>query len=444
VAGWTADDSSVILQDRYDLWQIAPDGSSAKNLTQGMGRKNNLRFGYLHLDPKKRVIDLGKPLLLSAVNLQTRDEGFYRLDLKNGPPRCLLMAARSFSIPVKAKNADVYLLTAQSFNEFPDLLLSDPDFKEMKKISDANPQKKQFVWGNAELVHFKSADGKPLQGMLIKPENFEPSKKYPMVVYIYERLSQGLHRFVNPRPGTSINPTYYASNGYLVFMPDIAYTVGSPGQSALKCVLPGIQAIADLGIVDEKAIGIQGHSWGGYQIAYMITQTTRFKAAIAGAPVSNMVSAYDGVRWGTGLPRQFQYEQAQSRIGGTLWQYQTRFIENSPIFKADQVQTPLLMLHNDMDDAVPWYQGIEYFLALRRLEKEVYLLNYNGELHGLRKRGNQKDYTMRMQEYFDHHLKGAPKPPWMEKGISYLERVRTNGPSPTPAATPSAGTMEEP
>jgi dienelactone hydrolase len=443
IAGWTADDASVILHDRYDLWQIAPDGTSAKNLTQGMGRRNNLRFGYLRLDPKERVIDLGKPLLLSATNLQTRDEGFYRLDLRNGPPRCLLMAARSFSIPVKAKHADVYLMMAQSFNEFPDLIVSDPDFKEMKKISDANPQKKQFIWGNAQLVHFKSADGKPLQGMLIKPESFEPGKKYPMVVYIYERLSQGLHRFVSPRPGTSINPTYYASNGYLVFMPDIAYTVGSPGQSALKCVLPGIQAVADMGIVDEKAIGIQGHSWGGYQIAYMITQTTRFKAAIAGAPVSDMVSAYGGVRWGTGLPRQFQYEQTQSRIGGTLWQYPTRFIENSPIFKADQVQTPLLMLHNDMDDAVPWFQGIEYFLALRRLEKEVYLCNYNGELHGLRKRANQKDYTVRMQEFFDHHLRGAPKPSWMEKGVSYLERVRTNGPSSTPLPAPTPGTMEE-
>jgi len=218
--------------------------------------------------------------------------------------------------------------------------------------------------------------------------------------------------------------SYYVSNGYLVLTPDIAYRTGFPGQSALKCVLPAIQAVVDRGIVDEKAIGIQGHSWGGYQIAYMVTQTNRFRAAAAGAPVANMTSAYDGIRYGTGLPRQFQYERTQSRIGGSLWEYPTRFIENSPIFMADRVETPLLMLHNDNADAVPFTQGIEYFLALRRLGKEAYLFNYNGEPHGIRRRPNQKDYTMRLQQFFDHYLKGAPKPDWMQKGIPYLERER--------------------
>jgi len=192
----------------------------------------------------------------------------------------------------------------------------------------------------------------------------------------------------------------------------------------VSLLLPAIQAVVDRGIVDENAIGIQGHSWGGYQISYMVTQTNRFRAAAAGAPVANMTSAYSGIRWGPGLPRQWQYERAQSRIGGSLWQYPTRFLENSPVFMADRVKTPLLILHNDNDDAVPWYQGIEYFLALRRLGKEVYMFNYNGEPHGLRKRPNQKDYTVRMQEFFDHHLKGAPAPAWMKEGIPYLERER--------------------
>jgi dipeptidyl aminopeptidase/acylaminoacyl peptidase len=283
---------------------------------------------------------------------------------------------------------------------------------------------KEYNWGKAELIHYASADGSKLSGILIKPENFDPSKKYPMVVYIYERLSEGLHRFRTPTAGTSINPTFYASNGYLVLMPDIAYTVGSPGQSALKCVLPAIQAVADKGYLDEAAIGIQGHSWGGYQIAYMITQTNRFKAAAAGAPVSNMISAYGGIRWGSGLPRQFQYEHTQSRIGATPWEAPMKFIENSPIFMADRVKTPLLMLHNDQDDAVPWYQGIEYFLALRRLGKEVYMLNYNGEFHGLRKKSTQQDYTMRMFQFFEHHLKDKPAPEWMEKGVPFSDREK--------------------
>jgi dipeptidyl aminopeptidase/acylaminoacyl peptidase len=423
MAGWSADDQYALLYDRYDIWQVAAEGSSAKNLTDGLGRKGKIQFRYVRLDPQEKGIDLNRPLLLRAENEWTRDSGFYRI--RNGsPPEMLLMAARNFTPPVKAKNADVLLLTASTFNEFPDLLVTNSEFKELKKVSNANPQKAQLLWGSAELVRCKNLDGVPLSGMLIKPENFDPNKKYPLMVYIYERLSQNLHHFVNPSPGTSINASYYASNGYLVFMPDIAYTIGYPGQSALKCVLPAIQAVVDKGFVDEKAIGIQGHSWGGYQIAYMITQTNRFKAVSAGAPVANMTSAYSGIRWGSGLPRQFQYELTQSRIGGNLWQYPRRFLENSPVFMADRVQTPLLMLHNDQDDAVPWYQGIEYFLALRRLGKEVYLFNYNGELHGLRKRVNQKDYTVRLQQFFDHYLKGAPKPAWMEKGIPYLQHEK--------------------
>jgi dipeptidyl aminopeptidase/acylaminoacyl peptidase len=244
------------------------------------------------------------------------------------------------------------------------------------------------------------------------------------MVYIYEKLSDGLNRFVNPGPGTSINPSYYASNGYVVLMPDITYTIGYPGPSALSAVLPAIQRVVDQGFINEDAIGIQGHSWGGYQIAYMVTQTNRFRAAAPGAVVGNMTSAYSGIRWGSGLSRQFQYERTQSRIGGSLWEYPMRFIENSPVFNAHRVRTPILMVHNDNDDAVPWYQGIEYFLALRRLNKEAYMFNYNGEYHGLRRRHNQKDYTRRLQEFFDYHLKGAAKPEWMERGIPYLEREK--------------------
>jgi dipeptidyl aminopeptidase/acylaminoacyl peptidase len=198
--------------------------------------------------------------------------------------------------------------------------------------------------------------------------------------------------------------------------------VGYPGQSALDCVLPAVQEVVDRGFVNEKAIGIQGHSWGGYQIAYMVTRTNRFRAAAPGAPVANMISAYDGIRWGPGLPRQFQYERTQSRIGGTIWEYPLRYIENSPIFMADRVATPLLMIHNDADDAVPWYQGIEYYLALRRLNKEVYLFSYNGEPHNLRRRANQKDYTVRLQQFFDYYLKSAPKPDWMEHGIPFIDK----------------------
>jgi dipeptidyl aminopeptidase/acylaminoacyl peptidase len=438
-AGWTSDGNHILLHDRYDIWKVAIDGSGAMMLTGGIGRKTRTQLRIvrtdapasplaalptppvagpqLPTDTPQRGIDLSRPLLLKAINEYTRDEGFYRLTPGAAEPKLLVMGAHAYGNPIKAKDAETYLLTISTFSDYPDYFVTGPDFREFQRVTDANPKTREFIWGKSELVRYKNSDGVELSGVLIKPENFEPHKKYPMMVYIYERLSQNLHKFVLPNAGTSINPTFYASNGYLVFMPDIVYTVGAPGQSAMKSVLPAIQAVVDRGFVDEKAIGIQGHSWGGYQIAYMVTQTTRFKAAAAGAPVSNMVSAYDGIRWGTGLPRQFQYERTQSRIGATLWQAPHKFIENSPIFMADRVQTPLLMLHNDQDDAVPWYQGIEYYLALRRLGKECYLFNYNGEPHGLKKKVNQRDYTIRMQQFFDHHLKGAPVPEWMAKGI---------------------------
>ena len=427
-AGWTKDGMSLLIYDRYDIWRVSPDGTGAKNMTAGYGRAHDLRLRYIRTEaenPRERWIDGAKPVMLQAENLHTFETGFFRASLEGGEPKQLLMSAKYMTAPVKAKDADVYLLTAQTFSEFPDLVTTDGGFKELRKVSDANPQMAGLLWGTSEVVRFHNADGVPLTGALYKPANFDPRKKYPMMVYIYERMTQNVNRFVDPRPSHNINLSYYTSNGYLVFTPDIVYTTGFPGQSAMKCVLPGVQAMVDKGFVKEDAIGIQGHSWGGYQIAYMVTQTNRFRAVAAGAPVADMISAYDGIRWGTGIPRQFQYERTQSRIGGSIWQFPTRFIENSPIFWADRVQTPVMLLHNDGDDAVPWYQGVEFYLALRRLGKEVYLFDYNGEPHGLRKRPNQKDYTIRLQQYFDHYLKGAPAPAWMEKGVPYLERERT-------------------
>jgi dipeptidyl aminopeptidase/acylaminoacyl peptidase len=433
-AGWVKDDKYVLLNDQYDIWQIAPDGSSAKNLTDGVGRKEKIEFRYARLDSDEKFVDPVKPMLLRAEAEWTRDSGFYRDRVDGGAPEKLMMSAKSFGQPTKAKDADVLMLTASRFDEYPDIQITDSNFKALKKVTNEGAQKDKFTWGKAELIRFKNTDGVALTASLIKPDNFDPNKKYPLMVYIYEKLSDGVHRFVAPSPGTSINPSFYASNGYLVLQPDIVYNIGYPGQSALKCVLPAIQAVVDKGFVNEDAIGIQGHSWGGYQIAYMVTQTNRFKAAAPGALVANMTSAYSGIRWGTGLPRQAQYEHTQSRIGGSLWEQQMRYLENSPIFRVDRVQTPILMLHNDADDAVPWYQGIEYYLGLRRLGKEVYMFNYNGEPHGIRKRQNQKDYTRRLQEFFDHKLKGAPMPEWMQKGIPYLQREKEKEQYIKPAA----------
>ncbi|MBX7173477.1 MAG: prolyl oligopeptidase family serine peptidase [Pyrinomonadaceae bacterium] len=421
LGGWTKDDKQVLIYDRFDIWQVNADGSGGKLLTNG--RTSQTGFRYVRLNPDERFIEPGQTMLLRAESEANRDSGFYRIKL-DGTPEKLLMDSKNFGFPTKAKDADTLVLSASRFDTFPDIWVTNTSFNAPKKMSDGDAQRAPFNWGKAELVNYKNAEGVPLQGILIKPDNFDPKKKYPMLVYLYEKLSDTVHNFQNPGPGTSINFSFYASNGYLIFMPDIVYKIGYPGKSALNCVIPGVDAVVKQGFVDEKAIGIQGHSWGGYQIAYMVTQTNKFAAAAPGALVANMFSAYNGIRWGTGLPRQFQYERTQSRIGGTPWDSTQKFMENSPLFYVKNITTPIMMIHNDNDDAVPWYQGIEFYLSLRRLNKEVYMFTYNGEFHGLRRRANQKDYSRRMFEFFNHFLKGAPAPEWMQKGIPYLDREK--------------------
>ncbi len=427
-AGWTADDRLFIAYDRYDLWALDPSNNKAPvNLTK-VGRQEKIVFRYVKLDAEERFIDQSKELLLSAFNETTKASGYYTLSLNDGKLTKLLVDNYRFGGTVKAKLANQLLFTRESFREFPDVWTADLNLTAPKKISDANPQMKNYFWGSVELVNWTSLDNIPLTGLLYKPENFDPKKKYPMIVYFYERESDNLHGHIIPNPlRSSINRTTYTSDGYLVFVPDIIYKIGFPGESAHNCIMPGITQLISKGFVDEKNIGIQGHSWGGYQTAYLITRTNMFKAAEAGAPVANMISAYGGIRWETGLSRMFQYEKTQTRLGGSLWEKPMLYIENSPIFFADKIKTPLLLLHNDADGAVPWYQGIEMYMAMRRLDKPVWMLNYNGEPHWPVKRENRMDFQIRMKQFFDHYLKGATLPPWMKDGVPAMEKGITKG-----------------
>jgi dipeptidyl aminopeptidase/acylaminoacyl peptidase len=421
--GWTDGDASVLIYDRFDIWEIAPDGSKFRMITNGAGRRDRTVFRYMALDPDQKTVPSKAPLILTATNETTRASGFYRVNLATpGDPARLVMPDKQLGGLRKAKNADVYVHTEQRFEEFPNLWASGPDFAGARQVTDANPQQAEYSWGKAELIEYLNGDGKPLPAILIKPDDFDASKKYPLMVYIYETMAEGLHRYYPPSPGTNINFARYVSNGYVVLMPDIVYEVGYPGPSSLKCVVPAVAKVLGMGFIDPKRVGIQGHSWGGYEISYMITQTDMFAAVEAGASVVNMTSAYGGIRWGTGMSRAFQYEKTQSRIGAPLWSRALQFIENSPLFWVEKVRTPYLSIHNDEDDAVPWYQGIEFFSALRRLGKEAYMFNFNGEKHGLRERDNQKYWTVYLDEFFDHFLLGKPRPEWMEKGVPYLER----------------------
>jgi dipeptidyl aminopeptidase/acylaminoacyl peptidase len=418
VAGWTQGDRSVLVYDRFDVWELDPAGRRPARVVTGLRgppRQDGLPLGGP--GPEERSIDPRQPLLLRVFNEDTKASGYFsdRLGSAAAPVR-LVMDDRQLGTPTKAREADVYLWTRQTVREFPDVWVSGATFADARRMSEANPQQSRYRWPSAELVSWRSDDGHELQGLLYKPEGFDPSRKYPMVVYFYESLSDNLHQYRMDVPRNVIHPTLYASNDYLVFMPDIHYTNGYPGASALRSIVPGVRSLVARGFVDSAAVGTQGQSWGGYQTAYMITRTNVFRAAMAGAPVANMTSAYGGIRWQSGLARAFQYERGQSRIGATPWQNRDLYIENSPLFAADRIQTPLMIMHNDNDGAVPWYQGIEMFVALRRLGKEVYLINYNGDEHNPTKRANQVDLAIRMMQFFDHHLKGRPQPDWMRPG----------------------------
>ncbi len=427
-AGFTEQDKGILIYDRYDVWLFDPEGKKAPvNLTR-IGRTEKTRFRYVRLDPEERYIDTNQDVYLTAFNELTRQSGIYRYSFKDNRLTRLIMGPYRIANLSKARQANRFMFTRESFQEFPDLWVSDASFTAARKITRANPQMDRYRWGSAELVKWTSADNVPLEGILYKPEGFDPKNKYPMLVYFYERNSDNLHQHHVPAPiRSAINYTLYVSNGYLVFVPDVVYKTGYPGESAMNCIMPGITALIDRGFVDPQRIGVQGHSWGGYQVAYMITRTNLFRAAEAGAPVVNMVSAYGGIRWESGLSRMFQYEQSQSRIGGTLWEKPLQYIENSPIFFADKVQTPLLMMHNDADGAVPWYQGIEYYMALRRLGKPVWMLNYNNQGHGLTQRQDRTDFAKRMMQFFDHYLKDAPMPEWMQRGVPATEKGISQG-----------------
>lgn len=442
VAGWVDGEKAVLLYDRYDIWSVATDGSGGRMITNGLGRKSEIVFRYSRTEatqepsepseeggPRQRrpdppAVSSTRPILLSATDDRTKATGLYRVTIGGtADPQKVVMMDKQLGVPLKARDADVYAFTESRFDEFPNVWISSGAFSDMKKVTDANPQQANYLWGTSELVEYVNADGRHLKAILTKPENFDPNKKYPMLVYIYEQLSQNLHRYVPPRPeGSSINVVRYVSNGYIILQPDIVYDIGYPGQSALKCVLPAVQRVMSMGFVDPQRVGIQGHSWGGYQIAYMITHTNIFRAVEAGAAVDDMFGAYGGIRWGTGMSRAFQYERTQSRIGVPPWENPAIYMENSPLFWIEKIHTPYLTMANDEDDAVPWQQGIQFFTAMRRLGKEAYMFVYNGEKHGLRQRENQKHWTVHMAEYFDYFFLGAPKPDWMEHGVPYLEK----------------------
>ena len=401
---------ALVWDDGKDLWSVPLDGSPSRNLTR-TGRRDGISYKHLILDEDHPFGADDRSMLLTSTHDRTKAQGLHTLDLQTLAVTTHACLDKSIGRPVKAKDADRYAFTLTSAQRPADIWMADGDLGSMKRITDANPWLAEYELPTSEIVEWRSLDGEQLQGILMKPVGYQPGKTYPTIVYMYEILSNGLHRFRTP--GLQLNPQTWAQNGYAVFMPDITYQIGRPGMSSVRCVVPGVQKLIEMGVADPDRVGLCGHSWGGYETAYIITQTKIFAAAVSGAPVVNMTSAYSGIRWSSGLPRQFQYERTQSRIGGSLWEYPERYIENSPVFHLENVETPVLIMFGNRDGAVPWYQGIEYFLGMRRLGKQAVFLEYKDEDHGLRRKPNQEDYHERIMAWWDHHLKGVEPADWI-------------------------------
>jgi dienelactone hydrolase len=422
--GWTKDNKSVLVSDNWDIWQVFVDEPKAVNLTAN-GRKDQIRYrqryAFEPIDQRDEGIDLSQPQYFSAYGEWTKKGGVARLEPGKTGVTNVLWGDAAFSRLTKAEKADVVLYTRETALEPADYYVTDLKFGEPKRLTDMRPQVAQFNWTpGVQLVDYTCAKGDKLQAALYLPANYEKGKSYPTLVYFYERMSNTANQFGTPS-ANGFNKSVYTSNGYAVLIPDIVYKVNDPGMSAVWCMVPAVKAAISTGIVDAKKVGITGHSWGGYQTSFLVTQTDIFAAAVAGAPLTNMVSMYSLIYKNTGGGNMAIFESSQGRFKGGYWENWDAYYRNSPVFFAKNVKTPLMILHNDKDGAVDFTQGVEYFNTLRRMGKPVILLEYVGENHGLARRPNQRDYTVRMMEYFDHYLKGAPAPDWMVNGVPRLK-----------------------
>lgn len=443
LAGWSSDGKSVLLHHRFDVWQLPLAGGRSVNLTRGMGDSAQIRFRVVRLDRPARGggggggggfgqpsaddegIDMSKPLVLAAYGEWTKQSGYWQRE-PNGMLRPLLYGDEMIGALARAERGDRVVFTRQTFQQFPDVwsAANVQALSHAERVTDANPQLGEYAWGKRVLVDYTNGKGQRLQGTLALPANYEPGRKYPMIVYFYEKVSNRHHEFSMPVYDDRPHFSALASDGYMVFMPDIVYEEGRPGSSALDCVTSGVRKVIELGYADPARIGLQGHSWGGYQSSFIITQTNMFRTAVIGAPPADLSSMYGQLYKNTGTVNNGIFEIGQVRMGDgkNPWSAHELYESQSPVHQVQGIQTPFLILHGTVDGAVDWLQGVELYTAARRFGKEVVLLSYPGENHHLAKKENTKDFQLRMKQWFDHYLKDAPAPRWMTQGVPHLQK----------------------
>ncbi len=427
LAGFSKDDKDILIYDQFDVYAISLDGKASRKLTDG--RADEKVFRINRLDYEEPYIDITQPLYLSAYGDRTKYFGYYRMDSRGRVSELIYenMAIQRLS---KAKKADKFTFVKQAGDVSPTMYVTDNSFSNPSVLVRTNPQQENYNWGKSELVTYTNADGKELQGALTYPANYEPGKQYPMVVYIYEILSNTVHGYSNPSERSAYNTTNFSQQDYFVFKPDIVYDIDDPGMSAVKCVVPAVEKMIGTGMIDKDKVALMGHSWGAYQTSFLITQTDLFAGAVAGAPLTDMISMSLSIYWNSGTPDQKIFETSQGRFSGPWYEQYEAHKRNSPIYGAQNIKTPLLVAFGDKDGAVDWQQGIEMYGTMRRMEKPHVMLVYEGENHGLAKRENQMDYYTKTKEWFDHFVLGKTAPKWITDGISYMEKMKARA---TPA-----------
>jgi dipeptidyl aminopeptidase/acylaminoacyl peptidase len=419
VAGWTADDAAVILYDALDLWRVSPTGAGATRLTDGSD--GTLRHRYARVDPNAEIIDLESPVYLSLFGLRSKQSGYGRLEPDGVVTRLILDDQRVTNLSQNV-DGDVFAYVAQAHDDSPDIFVGGPGLSGARQVTTTNAFQSAFAWSRSETVEFTGETGVHLQGALYYPAGYEPDRVYPMIVYLYERLSDNVHRYVTPSERSYYNTTVFTSQGYFVFQPDIVFRPGEPGLSVVESVRPAVTAVVDTGMVAGRRVGVVGHSWGGFDASFLATHTATFAAAEAGAPITNLVSNYGNHHWSSGIAETDHIETGQQRMVVPLYDDLDAYIRNSAVFAVQNMTTPLLLEAGDNDGTVFWHQAVELYNIARRAGKTVVMLVYNGEDHGLRTEKNQIDYQQRILDWFGHYLKDEPAKPWISEGRSFLER----------------------
>jgi dipeptidyl aminopeptidase/acylaminoacyl peptidase len=420
VAGWTKTDEAVILYDKFDAWRVAADGSGASRVTDGAAEQ--IRHRYVRLDPDEEWIDASRPMHFSLFGIWTKRSGYARVDPGGAGIRRLVFEDRSITGLAKAKDAGIFAYTGQRFEDPPAIHVGGPNLSDARFVARTNPFAGEYAWGKSELVEYKNERGERLQGALFYPAGYVPGKTYPMVVYMYERLSDGIHRWSSPSDREPYNPAVFTSLGYMFLQPDIVFRPRDPGLSVADCVGAAVRKAIAMGSVDAAHIGIIGHSWGGFDTVFLATHTNLFAAGVAGAPITNLVSNYGNHHWSAGIAETDHIETGQQRMEVPLWEDLPAYIRNSAVFGIGTMKTPLLLAFGDNDGTVHWHQGVEFYNIARRAKKDVVMLVYGGEDHSNRRKPNQLDYHRRIVQWFGHYLKGEPAQPWITSGVSFLDR----------------------